>query len=75
MTVEVKLRHDQPQSMEARVRARLNSSCCTERADAYVVTGSGPTRAATTTYNSFNKQWGEGNPGEGDILGRKRGVV
>jgi hypothetical protein len=72
---ETKLRHDQPQSMEARVRARLNSSCCTERADAYVVTGSGPTRAATEVYNSFNKTWGSVNKGEGSIDGKPRGVV
>jgi hypothetical protein len=62
-------------SMEQRVRDRLKPSCCTERADAYVTTGDGPTRAVTETYNSFNKQWGSGNPGEGDIFGRKRGVV
>jgi hypothetical protein len=73
---EVKLRDDQPGTMEARVRARLQPSCCTDSADSYTVTGSGPQRTATATYNSgFQQKWGEGNKGEGDIFGRKRGVV
>jgi hypothetical protein len=62
-------------SMEQRVRNRLKPDCCGERADNYVVTGEGPTRAATEVYNSFNKTWGSGNPGEPGIDGRKRGVV
>jgi hypothetical protein len=73
---EVKLRDDHPSTMEARVRARLQPSCCTEGSDAYVTTGSGPQRTATTTYNSgFNNKWGAGNPGEPGIDGQKRGVV
>jgi hypothetical protein len=62
--------------MEARIRARLQPSCCTDSADAYVVTGSGPTRTATEVYNSgFNNRWGGPNKGEGSIDGKPRGVV
>jgi hypothetical protein len=74
--VEVRLRHDAPQTMEARVRARLNPDCCSDGANSYTVTGSGPTRAATTTFNSgSNNRWGSVNKGEGDVDGKPRGVV
>jgi hypothetical protein len=75
MATEVKLRSDAPQTMEARIARRLRPSCCGDGADSYAITGTGPTRAASETFNSFNRTWGSVNKGEGSIDGKPRGVV
>jgi hypothetical protein len=58
---------------EARIANRLRNSGG-EEAEHIVQKGSGPTRTITNIHNRA-RQHGAGNPGEGDILGNKRGVV
>ena len=60
---------------EARIASRLRNSGDTKNADHVVQKGDGPTRAFTNIHNSRQRTHGEGNPGEGDIQGNKRGVV
>jgi hypothetical protein len=62
-------------SMEQRIADRLKNSGDTANADVSVVHGTGPTRTHTNIHHSRNPQYGEGNPGEGDINNNKRGVV
>jgi hypothetical protein len=60
---------------EARIANRLRNSGG-EEADHIVQKGSGPTRIFTNIHHPGSaRQHGSGNPGEGDILGNKRGVV
>jgi hypothetical protein len=61
--------------MGERISKRLNNSGDTKNADVVVQKGSGPTRAFTNIHHSRNPQYGEGNPGEGSIIGTPRGVV
>jgi hypothetical protein len=62
-------------SMEQRIADRLKNSGDTQHADHSVVHGTGPTRTHTNIHYSRDTYYGKGNPGEGSISGRKRGVV
>jgi len=62
-------------SMEQRVADRLKNSGDAKNADHIAVHGTGPTATKTNIHNTRNQQYGTGHPGEGDIYGRKRGVV
>ena len=73
--VEVKTCAGHPSSMSERVTKRLRNSGDTDHADTVVQKGSGPTRTNTNIHNLRNQQYGQGYPGEGDVYGRKRGVV
>jgi len=70
--VEVKTHRDHPASMDERVQKRRQNSGDAAHAD-YVVRGDKGT--ITNIHNSRVQQYGEGNKGEGDIHGHKRGVV
>jgi hypothetical protein len=70
--VEVKTHRDHPHSMAERVTKRTRNSGDVAHADT-VVTGDKGIR--TNIHNSRNTQYGEGHPGEGSIIGTKRGVV
>ena len=60
---------------EARIASRLRNSGG-EEADHIVQKGSGPTRVFHNIHNPGSaRRHGAGNPGEGDILGNKRGTV
>jgi hypothetical protein len=60
---------------EARIANRLRNSGG-EEADRIVQKGSGPTRVFHNIHNPGSaRRHGAGNPGEGDILGNKRGTV
>ena len=60
---------------EARIANRLRNSGDTENADHVVQKGSGPTRTFTNIDNSRQHRYGPPHEGEGDVNGRKRGVV
>ena len=62
-------------SMEQRVADRLKNSGDTANAQHSVVHGTGPTRTYTNIHHSRVHRHGEVNPGEGSIIGTKRGVV
>ena len=70
--VEVKTHRDHPASMEERVQNRRGNSGDAKHAD-YVVTGDKGT--ITNIHNTRNQKYGEGHPGEGSVIGTKRGVV
>jgi hypothetical protein len=71
--VEVKLTTGK--SMEQRIADRLKPSCGGDD-DVEKTMGSGPTRCVTSIhYGGQVAQHGESNPGEGSIVGTKRGVV
>jgi hypothetical protein len=73
--VEVKLRHDQPQSMSEGIAKRLRNSGG-EEADHHAVHGTGPTRTHTNIHNPGSaRRHGDVNRGEGDINNKPRGVV
>jgi hypothetical protein len=74
---EIKTHRDHPSSMEQRIRDRLKPSAEPQRgAGPQVTVGSGPTRTVTTIHHTANtRQHGQGDPGEGDISGNKRGTV
>jgi hypothetical protein len=70
--VEVKLTG---KSMEQRIADRLKNSGDAQHADVVVQKGDGPTRCFTNIHNTRDTDGGTTNPGEGDVNGRKRGVV
>jgi hypothetical protein len=70
--VEVRTHRDHPASMAERVTKRTQNSGDVAHADT-VVTGDKGIR--TNIHNTRNTQYGSGNPGEGSIVGTKRGVV
>jgi hypothetical protein len=77
MAVEVKYNtsHHAGATPEARIANRLRNSGG-EEADHVVQKGDGPTRTITNIHNPGSaRRHGQPNPGEGDILGNKRGVV
>ena len=60
---------------EARIANRLRNSGG-EEADHITKQGDGPTRVFHNIHNPGSaRQHGEGNPGEGSITGKPRGVV
>jgi hypothetical protein len=74
--VEVKTHSMHPSSMEQRINNRLKPSAGAGAGDVQVTKGTGPTRTVTTIHHCAGaRQHGDGNPGEGDINGNKRGVV
>jgi hypothetical protein len=77
MACEVKYNtsHHAGATPEARVASRLRNSGDTAHADHVVQKGSSPNRTFTNIHHSRQQQYGDGNPGEGDVNGNKRGVV
>jgi len=67
----------QAKSMAQRVADRLRPSNDMDTANTHAVHGSGPTRTHMTIHHSGNQAQGPGhgptNPGEGSIIGTKRG--
>jgi hypothetical protein len=62
--------------LEQRLDDRLKNSGDEKRADIVTKHGEGARRTFHNIFHSGNaRQQGEGNPGEGDISGNKRGVV
>jgi hypothetical protein len=59
-------------SMEQRLADRTKNSGDVKHADHVV---KGDKDMTTNIHNTRNQQYGDGHPGEGDIYGRKRGVV
>jgi hypothetical protein len=73
--VEVKLRHDQPQSVAERIAKRLRNSGG-EEADSITKTGDSARRTYTNIHHPGSaRRHGEVNRGEGDINNKPRGVV
>jgi hypothetical protein len=70
--VEVKTHRDHPSSMEERARRRERNSGDTAHADTVM---KGDKDMKLNIHNSRVQQYGEGHPGEGSIVGTKRGVV
>ena len=62
-------------SMEQRISDRLKGSGDAQHSDVTVRKGESPERTISHVHHTRNQQYGEGHPGEGDIFGRKRGVV
>jgi hypothetical protein len=75
--VEVKYNanHHAGANAEARIASRLRNSGG-EEADSITKTGDSARRTYTNIHHSANaRQHGKGNPGEGDINNKPRGVV
>lgn len=77
MSQEVKYdrSHHSGATPEARIANRLRNSGG-EEADHIIKTGTGPQRVFHNLHNPGSaRQHGQGDPGEGDINGNKRGTV
>ena len=72
---EVKTCSEHPSSMAERIEKRLRPSNDAAHADVVKQVGHSPTKTVTSIHHSRNLTYGEGNAGEGDVDGNKRGTV